>query len=55
LAKQEHLKISEDLGKIKNEDLRGPVRLYKRRNFGPMSQDILYVSKHPKGGKKMEI
>jgi hypothetical protein len=49
------MKIGEDLGKIKNEDSKGLVRLYRGRNFVPKSQDILYGSKHPKGRKNREI
>jgi len=47
-AKQEHVKITEDFGKIKNEDSRGLVNLYRWRSYVPRSQDILYGSIHPK-------
>jgi len=42
------MKTSEVFGKIMNEDSTGLERHYKGRNSIPKSQDILYVSKHPK-------
>jgi len=48
IDKARHLKICEDLGKMKNEDSRGLKRRYKGMNFVPKFQDILYGSKHPK-------
>ena len=51
MVKQEHPKISEDLGKINNEDSEGLKKLYRGRNFVLMSQGILHGSKHPKGRK----
>jgi len=53
-AKQEHPKISEELGKIKNENSRGLRRLYRGRNSVSRSQDNLYESKHPKRRKNGE-
>lgn len=41
-----HQKICEDLGKMKNEDSRGLIRLYKGRNYVPKFQDTLHRSKH---------
>jgi len=48
IGKARHLKICEDLGKMKNEYSRGLIRHYKGRNFVPKFQDILYESKHLK-------
>jgi len=52
--KQEHLKISENHGKINNEDSKGLRRLYKGRIYVPRSQNNLYGSKHPKQRQKEE-
>jgi hypothetical protein len=38
LANQEHPKICEDFGKIKNEDSIGLRRLYSGRNYVPSSE-----------------
>jgi len=35
IGKTRHPKICEVLGKMKNEDSRGLIRLYKGRNYGP--------------------
>jgi len=39
-GKARHPKIYVVLGKIKNEDLRGLIRLYRGRNFVPKFQNI---------------
>jgi len=44
MVKQEHPKISEDLGKINNEDSEGLKKIYRGRNFVLMSQGILHGS-----------
>jgi hypothetical protein len=42
IGKAKYLKTCEDFGKTMNEDSRGLERHYKRRNYVPKSQDILY-------------
>jgi len=55
IGKTRHLKISEDLEKMKNEDSRGLGRRYKMRKTIHKFQDILYGSKHPKRRKKIGV
>ena len=55
ISKARHLNTCEDFGKIMNEDSRGLRRHYRGRNYVPMSQDILYGSKHPKGRRNMHL
>jgi len=54
-AKQEHLKISKDFGKIKNEDSRCLIRLYGGINYVLGFQDILYRNKHLKWRKNGDL
>jgi len=48
IGRARHMKICEDLGKMKNDDSRGLRRVYKGRNHVPKFQDILHISKHLK-------
>jgi len=48
ISKARHLKICEDLRKMKNECSRGLKRRYVGRNFVPKFHDTLHRSKHLK-------
>ena len=48
IGKARDPRICEDLGKMKNEDSRGLIRLYKGMYYVPKFQDILHRSKHLK-------
>ena len=52
---QEHPKICEDFGKIKNEDSRSLKRLYRGRNSVPKSRGKLFRGKHLKRRKNGEF
>jgi len=53
IGKARHLKICEELVKIKSEDSRGLIRHYRGRNYVSKFQDILYGSKYPKRWRNM--
>jgi len=55
LGKVRHPKIYVILGKKKNEDSRGLIRLYRWRNYVPKLQDILHWRKHLKKRRKQAI
>jgi len=48
IGKVRHPKICEVLGKMKNEDSKGPIRLYKWTSFVHKFQIILHRNKHLK-------
>jgi len=52
IGKARHSKIYVVLGKMKNEDSKGLIRLYKWRNFVPKFQDNLRRNKDLKRRRK---
>jgi len=52
IDKARHLKIYVVLRKMKNEDSRGLIRLYKGNNYFHKFQDILHRRKHLKRRRK---